>query len=139
MIAIIFEVVPAPNRMRPYLHLAAALKKELGEIEGFISVERFQSLSDPSKILSLSFFRDEEAVVQWRNTAAHRETQRRGRRGVFADYRLRVAHVLRDYGMYDRDEAPADSRTAHAEDQGRTLGRQDAEHEAEHGKVEDLP
>lgn len=114
MIAVIFEVTPAPGRKQQYLDLAAALKKELGEIDGFISVERFQSLSDPGKMLSLSFFHDEAAVMQWRNTAAHRATQRRGRSDVFSDYRLRVAHVARDYGMINRDEAPADSRVAHA-------------------------
>lgn len=113
MIAVIFEVVPAPGRRQQYLDLAAALKKELGEIDGFISVERFQSLADPDKMLSLSFFRDEDAVKQWRNTAAHRATQRRGRGGVFADYRLRVADVERDYGMFERDQAPRDSREAH--------------------------
>lgn len=115
MIAVIFEVVAAPSRKQQYLDLAVALKKELGEIDGFISVERFQSLSDPGKMLSLSFFRDEAAVLQWRNTAAHRATQRCGRSGVFSDYRLRVAYVARDYGMFDRDEAPADSRIIHAE------------------------
>ena len=114
MIAVIFEVVPAPGRKQLYLDLAAALKKELGEIDGFISVERFQSLADPDKMLSLSFFRDEDAVKQWRNTAAHRATQRRGRDGVFADYRLRVADVMRDYGLFERDGAPQDSRAAHA-------------------------
>ena len=113
MIAVIFEVMPMLSRKQQYLDLAAALKEELGEIDGFISVERFQSLSDPGKMLSLSFFRDEAAVMQWRNTAAHRATQRRGRGGVFANYRLRVAHVARDYGMFDRDEAPADSRIVH--------------------------
>lgn len=116
MIAVIFEVVPAPGRRQQYLDLALALKRELVGIDGFISVERFQSLTEPDKLLSLSFFRDEAAVMQWRNTAAHRATQRRGRRGIFADYRLRVAHVARDYGMVERDQAPADSRaTTHAD------------------------
>jgi heme-degrading monooxygenase HmoA len=113
MIAIIFEVVPALGQRERYLDLAAALKEELRSIDGFVSVERFQSLTDPNKMLSLSFFRDEAAVSQWRNTRAHRATQRRGRGGVFADYRLRVAHVVRDYGMVDRDQAPVDSRDAH--------------------------
>ncbi len=114
MIAVIFEVMPAPGREEQYLALAAALKKELGDIDGFISVERFRSLSDPGKMLSLSFFSDEAAVLRWRNSAAHRATQRLGRGGAFADYRLRVAHVARDYGMFNRDEVPADSRLAHA-------------------------
>lgn len=118
MIAVIFEVMPAPGRKQQYLELAAALKKELGELDGFISVERFQSLADPDKMLSLSFFRDEAAVMQWRNTASHRATQRLGRGSVFADYRLRVAHVARAYGMFDRDKAPADSHVAHTERPG---------------------
>ncbi len=112
MIAVIFEVMPLPGRRTKYLELAAALKQDLGEVDGFISVERFQSLSNPEKMLSLSFFRDEAAVACWRNTAAHRATQRRGRGGVFANYRLRVGHVDRDYGMFERDEAPADNRLA---------------------------
>lgn len=113
MMAVIFEVEPAPGHRKQYLDLAAALMTELKEIDGFISVERFQSLVNPDKMVSLSFFRDEEAVMQWRNTRAHRATQRRGRDSVFADYRLRVAHVERDYGMFERDEAPNDSRAAH--------------------------
>lgn len=114
MIAVIFEVVPAPGCKQRYLDLAAALKQQLGAVDGFISVERFQSLSDPDKILSLSFFRDEQAVMVWRNTAAHRKTQADGRAGVFSDYRLRVADVARDYGMSARAQAPLDSRSAHS-------------------------
>ncbi len=110
MIAVLFEMLPAAERHSQYLDLAAALKSELQQIDGLISVERFQSLADPEKMLSLSFFRDEEAVSRWRNTSAHRATQRRG---VFRDYRLRVAHVVRDYGMSERAEAPADSRLVH--------------------------
>lgn len=113
MIAVIFEVEPAPGRQREYLDLAAALREELGTVEGFLSVERFQSVTRPERMLSLSFFRDEDAARRWRNTAAHRATQARGRAGVFADYRLRVASVLRDYGMTERAEAPSDSLTAH--------------------------
>lgn len=109
MIAVIFEVRPAPGRMARYLDLAAALRDELGRTDGFLSVERFQSLAEPERLLSLSFFRDEEAVRRWRNTAAHRATQTLGRGGVFADYRLRVASVLRDYGMTEREQAPPDS------------------------------
>lgn len=114
MIAVIFEVRPAEGRTGEYLDLAAALRPELEGLDGFISVERFQSLADPGKLLSLSFWRDEEAVQAWRNTAAHRATQAKGRGGVFADYRLRVAAVIRDYGMQEREEAPPDSRAAHA-------------------------
>lgn len=113
MIAVLFEVRPAPGHQQAYLDLAAALRDQLAEVDGFISVERFQSLADPEKLLSLSFFRDEEAVAQWRNLPAHRATQARGRGGVFADYRIRVAAVLRDYGLHERDQAPADSRRAH--------------------------
>jgi heme-degrading monooxygenase HmoA len=112
MIAVIFEVIPAPGCRQHYLDLAAALKLELGTVDGFISVERFQSLSDPDKMLSLSFFRDEQAVTCWRNTAAHRASQARGRATVFADYRLRVAEVARDYGMFERAQVPLDSRRA---------------------------
>ena len=113
MIAVIFEVWPAEGEESAYLGLAAALRPKLEAIDGFISVERFQSLRDPAKLLSLSFFRDEAAVAAWRNMPSHRVTQAKGRGGVFRDYRLRVAAVLRDYGMMQRDEAPADSRAAH--------------------------
>jgi len=114
MIAVIFEVVPAPGRRQEYLDLAAALRPELERIDGFISVERFASLADESKLLSLSFWRDEDAVKRWRNLESHRAAQARGRGGVFAQYRLRVAGVIRDYGMSERKEAPQDSRKAHA-------------------------
>jgi heme-degrading monooxygenase HmoA len=110
MIAVIFEVRPAAGQQPHYLDLAAALRPELDTIDGFVSIERFESLSEPGKILSLSFFRDEAAVAAWRNRPAHRATQAQGRSGVFDDYRLRIAQVLRDYGMTDRDEAPTDSR-----------------------------
>lgn len=114
MIAVIFEVWPANGEKQRYIDLAAALRDDLEGIAGFISVERFQSLSDPDKILSLSFFEDEQAVARWRNRPGHRATQSKGRNGVFSDYRLRVASVLRDYGLHQRAEAPADSREAHA-------------------------
>lgn len=113
MIAVIFEVDLAEGRTDQYLALAAALRGELDAVDGFLSVERFQSMSAPNRMVSLSFFRDERAVQQWRNTAAHRATQALGRAGVFAEYRLRVASVIRDYGMTDRIEAPADSDAAH--------------------------
>ncbi len=113
MIAVIFEVYPAKDEKNHYLDIAAGLKSDLEAIDGFISVERFQSLSDPSKILSLSFFDDEEAVLRWRNRVDHRQAQAEGRAGVFADYRLRVAHVLRDYGLNNRDQAPDDSKARH--------------------------
>jgi heme-degrading monooxygenase HmoA len=113
VIAVIFEVWPAEGRTDQYLDLAAALRPELDGVDGFVSIERFRSLADPGKLLSLSFWRDEAAVQAWRNLPAHRTTQARGRAGVFAGYRLRVAGVLRDYGMEDRAEAPADSLAAH--------------------------
>jgi heme-degrading monooxygenase HmoA len=113
MIAVIFEVEPAPAQRQAYLDTAAALRAELEAIDGFISVERFASLAQPGKLLSLSFLRDEEAVRRWRNLASHREAQARGRQGVFRDYRLRVAEVVRDYGLREREQAPADGRAAH--------------------------
>lgn len=114
MIAIIFELWPADGRADDYFGLAAALRSELERIDGFISVERFQSLAEPGKLLSLSFFRDEESVRAWRNLPGHRAAQASGRKTILADYRLRVARVLRDYGRHVRDEAPQDSREAHA-------------------------
>lgn len=113
MIVVIFEVHPTTGRKEDYLQIAAQLRPMLEQIEGFISVERFQSLTDPSKILSLSYFTDEAAVARWRTLSAHRSGQTQGRNGIFDDYRIRIAHVLRDYGMFDRAEAPADSKLAH--------------------------
>ena len=110
MIAVIFEVEPAEGKRDAYLGIAANLRPLLDGIDGFISIERFQSLVDPNRILSLSFWRDEDAVKAWRNTEEHRQAQRAGRGGIFAGYRLRIAHVVRDYGLTERDEAPADSR-----------------------------
>jgi heme-degrading monooxygenase HmoA len=113
MIAVIFEVVPHPDQRGAYLDAAAALRPQLEKIDGFISVERFESLANPGKLLSLSYWRDEEAVQCWRNLEAHRRTQALGRTSIFADYRLRVADVMRDYGMHDRAQAPQDSRQRH--------------------------
>lgn len=110
MIAVIFEVWPADGRRQTYLDIAASLKPELERIDGFIGIERFQSLVDEKKLLSLSFWRDEEAVKAWRNVEHHRQAQAAGRGGVLRDYRLRVAAVVRDYGMAERAESPADSR-----------------------------
>ena len=114
MIAVIFEVLPADGQKDAYLDIAAAMRPMVEEVEGFISVERFQSLTNPDKLLSLSFFEDEDAVMRWRKLAAHRNAQSKGRSGVFSDYRLRVTHVMRDYGMFDRDQAPVDSVKAHS-------------------------
>ncbi|MGB8840946.1 MAG: antibiotic biosynthesis monooxygenase [Aliidongia sp.] len=113
MIAVIFEVVPAPGKREEYLATAAALRPLLNEIDGFISVERFQSLSDPSKLISLSFFRDEESVKAWRNTMAHRKAQSAGRDRILKDYRLRITTVIRDYSLDDRQQPPDDSRDFH--------------------------
>lgn len=113
MIAIIFEVWPAEGRRQDYMALAGALRSELAGIDGFISVERFESLTEPGKLLSISFWRDEDAVARWREVAGHRAAQAEGRDGVFRDYRLRVASVLRDYGMDSRTQAPPDSRAVH--------------------------
>jgi heme-degrading monooxygenase HmoA len=111
MIAVIFEVWPTDDAARArYLDIAAGLRPLLDDIDGFLSIERFESLSAPGKILSLSFWRDEEAVAQWRNVERHRAAQAAGRGGVFRDYRLRIAGIIRDYGMNDRAQAPADSR-----------------------------
>lgn len=113
MIAVIFEVWPNADRKQEYLDLAASLRPLLQQVNGFISIERFESLSEPGKILSLSIFRDETAIAQWRALEQHRVAQARGRSGIFRDYRLRVAGVIRDYGMNDRTQAPPDSRDQH--------------------------
>ena len=113
MIAVIFEVVVREENAERYLDLAAQLRPLLDEIDGFISIERFRSLAEPVKLLSLSFWRDEAAVAHWRQLEMHRSAQREGRAEVFADYRLRVAEVVRGYGMHDRAQAPKDSRRVH--------------------------
>lgn len=109
MIAVIFEVWTKPNRQQDYLAIAASLRPELEVTDGFLSIERFSSLSEDGKILSLSFWRDEESVRRWREHEDHRKAQRIGRSAIFQDYRLRVVSVLRDYGMNDRAEAPQGS------------------------------
>ena len=106
MYAVIFEVEPAPDRVQDYLDIAAQLRLELEKIDGFISIERFKSLSREGKILSLSFWRDEEAISRWRRQEEHHAAQRAGRDRIFSDYRIRVAAVVRDYGMYERAQAP---------------------------------
>jgi heme-degrading monooxygenase HmoA len=114
MIAVIFEVEPDDDiKRQEYLDIAASLKPVLEKMDGFISIERFQSLVNPGKILSLSFWRDEESVKQWRTLEVHRSAQAKGRHDVFKDYRLRIADVVRDYGMFDRKEAPLDSKGFH--------------------------
>ncbi len=109
MIAVIFEVEPREGMVEPYLDLAAALRPELEQIDGFVSVERFASLTTPGKYLSLSIWRDEAALAEWRGRPRHRQAQAKGRGEMFAQYRLRVAGVIRDYGLHERAEAPADA------------------------------
>jgi heme-degrading monooxygenase HmoA len=113
MIAVIFEVWPKPDHKQDYLDLAAGLRPILETIDGFISIERFESLTEKGKLLSLSFFRDEAAVAAWRNVAEHRKSQAKGRAKIFANYRIRIAGVVRDYGMNERAQVPQDSRALH--------------------------
>ncbi|NVJ71565.1 MAG: antibiotic biosynthesis monooxygenase [Alphaproteobacteria bacterium] len=119
MIAVIFELEPKEGQSEAYFNIAATLLPLLEKIDGFISIERFESLKVPGKYLSLSFWRDEEAVKTWRTLEAHRAGQAAGRAHIFEDYRLRVAHVLRDYGLQDRDQAPVDSVAFHTDTPGR--------------------
>lgn len=111
--AVIFEVIPADDCKEEYLDIALSLKPELEKIKGFISIERFQSIYHPEKILSLSFWESEEAIQEWRNLEVHRNAQLKGREYIFKDYHLRIAQVVRDYGMFDRREAPKDSKSYH--------------------------
>lgn len=113
MIAVIFEVMPHADKKDAYLAMAAEMRPLVDQIDGFISVERFQSLTNPEKLLSLSFFRDEKALDDWRRLTQHRGAQKAGREIMFADYHLRIASVIRDYGMFERDEAPQDSKDLH--------------------------
>lgn len=110
MIAVIFESWPEARKLQRYLDMGAALESHLRDLDGFISIERFQSVKDPTKLVALSFWRDEDAVNAWRSRPAHRAVQSASRDEVFQDYRLRVATVIRDYGKLNREEAPADSR-----------------------------
>ena len=113
MLVVIFELTPAPGQRDAYLELAAGLRSSVEQIDGFISIERFSSLSNEGKMLSISFWRDEAALEEWRQVQAHRAAQSAGRERLFSDYRLRVAEVVRDYGMNDRDQVPDDSRQIH--------------------------
>jgi heme-degrading monooxygenase HmoA len=113
VIAVIFEVLPHAGRKQEYLDIAAALRPRLDAMDGFVTIERFQSMSDPERVLSLSFWRDENALAAWRAVEAHREAQAKGRRSLFREYRLRIASIVRDYGMNDRAQAPEDSRAVH--------------------------
>jgi len=113
MIAVIFEVEPKSGHATTYFDMAAELRPVVEQVDGFISIERFESVSQPGRYLSLSFWRDEVAIAQWRSMTPHRTAQHQGRETVFAHYRLRVAPVIRDYGPRDRQQAPADSNAAH--------------------------
>lgn len=113
MIAVIFEVTPTESGKQEYLDIAADLKKHLSNMNGFVSIERFQSLSDKSKILSLSFWDSEESITQWRNLEKHRIAQKKGRDSLFDNYRIRVAQVTRDYTLENHSQAPRDSREVH--------------------------
>lgn len=113
MIAVIFEFTPAEGRRPEYMALAQGLSDAVAQADGFISIERFESLTTPGRYVSLSFWRDEDSVRAWRNLPGHRAAQAKGRGGIFDDYRLRVAQVMRDYTHEARGEAPADSRAAH--------------------------
>ena len=113
MIAVIFEVIPREGMTDPYLEMAAEMRPLAEAIDGFISVERFQSLTNPDKLLSISFWKTERALDEWRQLTQHRKAQAAGRTRFFSDYRLRIAGVMRDYSMTDRTEAPADSRALH--------------------------
>ena len=113
MIAVIFEVVPTREGKEEYLAIAAELRQHLQQVKGFISIERFQSLTNPDKLLSLSFWEDEDSLTAWRNLEEHRLAQVKGREQLFDSYRIRVGSILRDYSLDDRRQAPADSRQAH--------------------------
>lgn len=113
MIAVIFEFTPAEGRFPDYLALVETLRQDLAEAEGFISLERFESITNKGKFVSLQFWRDDECVRKWRNLQKHREAQKKGRGGIFKSYRLRIAEVRRDYTMDERAQAPADSVQVH--------------------------
>ena len=113
MITVIFEAFPAKGKWDEYLDIAAKLRPELNKIEGFISIERFQSIANPEKVLSLSFWENEESIAQWRNIESHRSAQAKGRKSIFEDYRIRIANVVRDYSLTSREQAPMDSKSIH--------------------------
>ena len=113
MVAVIFEALPKKENREVYLDMAAGLKPELSKIKGFISIERFQGISNPDKILSLSLWKDEDSIRQWRKSELHRQAQTDGRKSIFEDYKLRVATIIREYGMTERHQAPEDSKLFH--------------------------
>ncbi len=113
MIAVIFEFETRSGKRDDYLEFAAALNRDVADIDGFLSIERFESLGRSDRYVSISYWRDETAIETWRNLQSHRAAQQAGRESIFSEYRLRVAQVLRDYGMSDRSQAPVDSRAVH--------------------------
>ena len=113
MIAVIFEFTPAEGRFPEYMALVDTLRADLAKAEGFISLERFESITNKGKFVSLQFWRDEECVRKWRNLQKHREAQKKGREAIFKSYRLRIAEVVRDYTMEERAQAPGDSVAVH--------------------------
>lgn len=113
MIAVIFEFTPAEGQFPDYMELVGTLRADLEKAEGFISLERFESITNKGKFVSLQFWRDEESVRKWRNVERHRAAQKKGRASIFASYRLRIAQVMRDYTMDERGEAPEDSVKVH--------------------------
>src|SRR5688500_8008896 len=113
MIAVIFEFTPAEGRFKDYMALVDTLREDLAKAEGFISLERFESITNRGKFVSLQFWRDDECVRKWRNLQKHREAQKQGRSSIFKSYRLRIASVIRDYEMDRRDQAPEDSLKVH--------------------------
>ncbi len=114
MLAVIFEVSITEGQLENYLDIANELREHLKHLEGFISIERFESLSEKGKLLSLSYWKDEASIQNWRNLQAHRSAQKKGRADIFSDYRLRVCEVLRDYSMTNRRDAPTDSKEIHS-------------------------
>jgi heme-degrading monooxygenase HmoA len=113
MIAVIFEFTPAEGRFPEYMKLVDTLREDLAKAEGFISLERFESITNKGKFVSLQFWQDEESVRKWRTLQKHREAQKKGRAGIFGSYRLRIAQVTRDYTMDERAQAPKDSVEIH--------------------------
>lgn len=109
MFAVIFEVTPTTEGKDQYLKIASDLRKLLENMDGFISIERFQSFAEKEKILSLSFWKDEASIGKWRKLMDHRSAQESGKTSLFESYRIRVAEVVRDYTDSDREQAPADS------------------------------
>lgn len=113
MIVMIFEYTVIEEQMDNYLHESTELRRHLGKIDGFISVERFSSSTTPGKFLAIGYFETEDAVRQWRNLPEHRRAQTLGRKRFFSGYRLVMAEAIRDYTHDMRDQAPGDSRSVH--------------------------